>query len=64
MPTFLLTNRETDTFNDKQNKCNTIITSHSYFWIFLILFFMHKSQSEKPATGGGRETTAMKPDNN
>ena len=24
----------------------------------------HKSQSEKPATGGGRETTAVKPYNN
>ena len=24
----------------------------------------HKSQSEKLATGGGRETTAVKPDNN
>jgi hypothetical protein len=24
----------------------------------------HKSQSEKLATGGGRETTAEKPDNN
>jgi len=24
----------------------------------------HKSQSEKPTTGGGRETTAVKPYNN
>ena len=64
--------RETDTFNDKQSQIAERKSGdgrgpgdHSREERQIPLMTnSHKSQSEKLATGGGRETTAEKPDDN